>query len=295
MTIEFASYPKEPGFTEAFLEVSDFLKRINQRTITTLNFEWARWEWMFSLPYLKEEYLDRIGLWRDNGRLVALATYETDVEEAFICVDPQYHHLKPEAIGYVQRNFSPSHKIFIDDHDRPLQRAARQRGYRATEDRQSTARFEIIGDVSYTLPEGFSVITLAECPDIAAYSRVLWRGFDHQGEPPLTEEHLRNVERNFRGPHVNLHHKVAVVAPNGEFAAFCGMWYQPDTEYALVEPVATDPHYRRLGLGRAAVLEGIRRCAADGAKEAYVGSSQQFYYNIGFAPDSTASAWRPTS
>ncbi len=294
MTIELQNYPSEPGFTDAFLEVSDFLKRINQRTITTLNFEWARWEWMFSLPYLKEEYLERIGLWKDDGRLVALATYETDIDEAFICVDPEYDHLKPDAIQYVKGTFAKTHKIFIDDCDRPLQRAARQHGYRATEDRQSAARFEIADNLAYTLPDGFSVLSLAERLDLVAYSRVLWRGFDHQGEPPLTEEQLRNVERNFRGPHVNLHHKIAVVAPNGEFAAFCGMWYQPDTDYALVEPVATDPRYRKMGLGRAVVLEGIRRCAMDGAKAAYVGSSQQFYYNIGFAPDSTASAWRPS-
>jgi predicted N-acetyltransferase YhbS len=69
------------------------------------------------------------------------------------------------------------------------------------------------------------------------------------------------------------------------------MWYEPGTDYALVEPVATDPDYRLMGLGRAAVLEGVIRCGKLGAKRAYVGSSQQFYYNIGFYPAASGTWW----
>ena len=68
------------------------------------------------------------------------------------------------------------------------------------------------------------------------------------------------------------------------YAAHCGMWCIPDSEYAYVEPVFTLPEYRKLGLGKAAVLEGVNRCGKLGAKHAYVLSSQQFYYNIGFYP-----------
>jgi|GEM_PF-5536742 len=50
--------------------------------------------------------------------------------------------------------------------------------------------------------------------------------------------------------------KIAVAAPNGEFVAFCGMFYAPAHRFAYVESVATDPDFRRLGLGKAAVLEG---------------------------------------
>ncbi len=52
--------------------------------------------------------------------------------------------------------------------------------------------------------------------------------------------------------------------------------------FALVEPVATVPEYRRLGIGRAVVLEGMRRCAALGAREAYVGNDLPVYRSLGF-------------
>lgn len=60
------------------------------------------------------------------------------------------------------------------------------------------------------------------------------------------------------------------------------MFFEPAGRLASVEPMATDPDYRRMGLGTAAVLEDIRRCGAWGAVVAYVGSNQAFYLSMGF-------------
>jgi predicted N-acetyltransferase YhbS len=73
-----------------------------------------------------------------------------------------------------------------------------------------------------------------------------------------------------------------VEAPDGDFVSFCGMWLDAVNRIAYVEPVATDPSYRFMGLGKAVVLEGIRRCAGLGATVAFVGSGQTFYEAIGF-------------
>jgi hypothetical protein len=40
------------------------------------------------------------------------------------------------------------------------------------------------------------------------------------------------------------------------------------------------------------VLEGLCRCKALGSKRAFVGSSQQFYYSIGFRPYATGTWWK---
>lgn len=53
-------------------------------------------------------------------------------------------------------------------------------------------------------------------------------------------------------------------------------------KFVYVERVTTDPRYCRLGLGRTAVLKGIRRCGLLGATIAYVGSDQPFYQSLGF-------------
>jgi predicted N-acetyltransferase YhbS len=121
----------------------------------------------------------------------------------------------------------------------------------------------------------------------------LWRGFDHEarGEGVFKIENAINSEIDFQRPNVNLDLKIAVVAPNGGFVSYCGMWYDTASQSALVEPVATDPNFRKMGLGKAAVLEAVKRCGILGAKTAFVGSTQQFYYSIGFRPYSTATRW----
>jgi len=96
-------------------------------------------------------------------------------------------------------------------------------------------------------------------------------------------------------PNVDLKLKIAVVSPVGNFVSYCGMWYDPKVGYAVIEPVATDPQYRKMGLGRAVVLEGIRRVGELGAKTAIVGSSQQFYYSIGLRPFKTSTIWRKSN
>jgi len=60
---------------------------------------------------------------------------------------------------------------------------------------------------------------------------------------------------------------------------------------AYVEPVSTVPEYRRMGLGTAAVREGIRRCGEQGATVAYVGSATPFYQAVCFSQIYNRSLW----
>jgi GNAT superfamily N-acetyltransferase len=88
--------------------------------------------------------------------------------------------------------------------------------------------------------------------------------------------------------------KIVVEAPNGQFAYFCGMWIESVNHYAYVEPLATDPDFRRLGLGKATVLEGIRCCAGLGATVAFVGNDLSFYQAIGFRKVLGSECWIKT-
>jgi mycothiol synthase len=59
---------------------------------------------------------------------------------------------------------------------------------------------------------------------------------------------------------------IVAAAPNGAFAAFSLCWLDEKSRTGLLEPVGTHPDYRRLGLGRAVVLEGLRRLKAHGCE-----------------------------
>jgi GNAT superfamily N-acetyltransferase len=98
----------------------------------------------------------------------------------------------------------------------------------------------------------------------------------------MNEAELESRRRMFDTPKARRDLKIAVKAPGGDFVAFSGTFYEPTGKFAYVEPVVTVPAYRRMGLGKAAVLEGIRRCAELGATLAYVGNDLPIYQAIGF-------------
>jgi predicted N-acetyltransferase YhbS len=295
MSAQFRNYTSEAGFTDDFHAVRDFLVRINAKNPIHYHFEWGRWEWAFSLPFLDTKNLSKIGVWEDNGQIVAVATYEDRLGSAYFCVDAAHNLLKPDMLRYAKDNLCDAagkFRVLINNADREFQRTASQQGFKPTQHGEGTAVFDIdVDNMAYKLPPGYSAVSLAENCDIKKYNSVLWRGFDHGDNPPETEADLADRRLSLSGPHLNLDLCIAIVSPKGEYAAYCGMWYDKNTEYALVEPVATDPAYRKLGLGKAAVLEGIKRCGKLGAKQAYVGSSLQFYYQMGFHPLPASTFW----
>lgn len=139
------------------------------------------------------------------------------------------------------------------------------------------------------LCDGFRLQSVADENDLVKLDRVLWRGFDHPGEPPADGPEGRKKMQS--GPHFRQDLAIVVRAPNGDFVAFAGLWFEPVNRFGYVEPVATDLDYRRRGLGTAAVLEGIRRCGALGASVAYVGTDKPFYLAMGFRKLFTQRCW----
>lgn len=293
MTIQFRNYKNDARFGEDYHRVCDFLNRINKEQVTTPNFLWARWVWMISRPVDNEDLKNKIGIWEDEGKIVALATFELRFGEVFVCVDRDYSFLKKDILSYIKNNLSCEDKlkIMIPDSDRNYQRLARDNSFRPTQSKQNIAVLEITDELKYELPEGFTIVSMADDWDYCQYNRVMWRGFNHDGEPDQSEEDIQWRKTMLSSPHLIPEITVSVVAPNGNYAAHCGLWYKPGDTYAYVEPVATDPAYRKMGLAKAAVYEAVLRAKKMGAKEAYVISSQQFYYNIGFMPCGTETWW----
>lgn len=76
---------------------------------------------------------------------------------------------------------------------------------------------------------------------------------------------------------------LVIATPEDEFAAFCLGWISNGAGY--FEPVGTRAVYRRQGLGRAVILEGLKRLKALGAQTASVFSfanNRAFYESCGF-------------
>lgn len=259
------------------------------------------WEYALHHSMLDSSSLEKIGIWFDDEKIVAVAHYESVPGEAFFQFHPKYRHLRRDMLDYAEKNlFGISKKnarkflrAYVNDDDMAFQDLVRARGYeKDPEAVRPLYRFDIPSPFPpIQLPDGYCVKSLEEDCNWAEVHRVLWRGFDHEGEPPQGEAHLEARRKMFDTPKARRGLKIVVEAPDRHFVAFCGMFYEPTHHYAYVEPVATDPDYRRMGLGKAAVLEGIRRCGGLGATMAFVGSDQWFYQAMGFKKGFHSECW----
>ena len=292
MSIKKRFYAGGYGYSADFERIRQFLIRINEETVVTPNFLWGRWEWMHTLPYMNKEKTDKIGVWEDSGKIIGLVTYEDDVGDAYFCVDPAYGDIKEEMFCHAAENLCKEGRLraLISDMDGELKRIARRYGFVPTQNRQYVAEVDI-DFARYMLREGFSVISINEGFEVQKFNRLLHRGFNHEGPAPEDEESLSMRRRSVSSPNTVGELNILITAPNGDYAAYCGLWHTEGSAYALVEPVCTDPDYRRMGCGRAAVSESVLRAGRRGAKKAYVGSAQQFYYSIGFAPAFSETWW----
>ncbi len=293
MSITCRAYSVEPFFTKDYLKVREFLLRINRYDLYEVNFTWTRWEWMTTHAALDRTMLSRIGLWEDQEQLVALATYESHLGEAFLVTDPDYRYLLPEMMDYAIANLHHQHNLtlVVSDHDRIMQRIAATKGFIPTTKGDHTSIIDLDKYFDYVLPEGFQIISKADSWDWHQYNQVMWCGFNHEGPTPTDEETIAVRKQMLSSPMILPELVLAVVSPEGEYVAHSGAWYHSLNDAAEIEPVATDPRYRKMGLGRAVVYEALNRCAKLGAKYALVGSSQQFYYQIGFHPHHHESLW----
>ncbi|MEJ2011740.1 MAG: GNAT family N-acetyltransferase [Anaerolineales bacterium] len=283
---------------EDFPAISEFLFQLYEPDNRDHNWLQPIWEYAYTHPWFDEGSASRIGIWEDSSGIVAAALYELRLGEAFFQIRPDYRGLKPEMFDYAEQQLLGSNpegqsylKAYVSEGDEVLEQIAHQRGYRKQpESDRPMSQLRIPDPFPLpVLPAGFRLKSLADENDLVKMDRVLWRGFNHPGDPP--PDGVSGRKKMQSGPHYRKDLAIVVEAENGEFAAFSGLWFDPVNRICYVEPVATDPDYRRLGLGTAAVMEGVRRCAALGAGVAYVGSGMPFYRAMGFEQVFTLNCW----
>jgi ribosomal protein S18 acetylase RimI-like enzyme len=291
--------PQKYNVLKDFKRVGDFLIEHHQPDNRDGNFPQPAWEYMHGHPWLDEKSLDKIGIWENSGEIVGAVHYEHKPGEAFFEIHPGYTHLKPEMLEHAEKHLYGKTedgrrylKAFINDFDKEFETLVKSRGYKKDEkSARPMTQLKIIQPFRPVtpLPDGFELKSLAEDNNLAKLDRCIWRGFNHGDEPPAIDFTGREKQQSVPSYRKDLN--IIIESPDGNFVAYAGTWFEAKNKYAYVEPVCTDPDYRRRGLGKAAVLEGVRRCGELGAMVAYVGSNQPFYQALGFELLFSCNCW----
>jgi len=285
-----------------YLQVGEFLVRTYRTTGEHINWLQPRWEYMHYHPLIENVDLAAIGIWEREGKIVAVAHPEHGLGTVYFQIDPAFSDdpafsaLKPEMLAYAAERLYKTAagvrrlRIYINDEDRELQALASEAGYTKTAEDEPMSQMHCADlAAGRPLPEGFRLQSLREENDLRKVHGVMWRGFGHGDDPP--EDGIEERRQMQSAPNFREELQIVAVAPDGNYAAYCGMWYEPVNRFAYVEPVCTDPAFRRLGLARAATVEGIRRCRDLGAEIAYVGATLPVYLSLGFRECYNCTAW----
>ena len=81
---------------------------------------------------------------------------------------------------------------------------------------------------------------------------------------------------------------IVATSPDGRIGAFCIAWPDPVNQVGLFEPVGSHPDFQRKGLGKAVMLEGLRRLLQMGMRAAIVSAEEDntaainLYETVGF-------------
>jgi GNAT superfamily N-acetyltransferase len=221
-----------------------------------------------------------------DGEIVAVLNPE-DPGEVYLHVHPAQRtaELEAEMLAVAEaqlvadRDGRRQLAVWADDQDLLRQSILKRRGYARGKWVESQWRRDL--DTPFAdapIPPGYTVRALGDVDELPARSWASWRGFHPDAPDEAYEgwEWYRNVQRC---PLYRRDLDLVAVAPGGEIASFCTLWYDDATRSVCVEPVATVPAHRLRGLARATITEGLRRAQRMGATRAFVG---------GFAPGANA-------
>jgi ribosomal protein S18 acetylase RimI-like enzyme len=303
------------NFDRDFLRVRDFLARTFNHYGHAVNWRIERWEYAFGFvaPFLanwredppRQESVDemlnrmdeRTGLWQTaDGEIAGVVSIEhadrghPAFSEFFLQRHPLHLDLLPEMLDFVENNLRTpemvSQFIYADPGDTVLVDLLEARGFKANPKRAANeSEFDFANHSlpqKPNLPDGFRLQSMADENDLARRCKAFGRAFNHPD--PLEWPSILSYQYLQAMPDYRKEQDIVVVAPNGEYVSFSLIWYDPGNKLACLEPVGTQPEYRRMGLAREAIYEGIRRVRHKGAERVYVGSDQDFYHAIGFVP-----------
>ncbi|MFX1511770.1 MAG: GNAT family N-acetyltransferase [Promethearchaeota archaeon] len=142
------------------------------------------------------------------------------------------------------------------------------------------------------VPEGFTIRSFQGRADYQKYMEAIKAVFNHDH---VTEEVLDYLTS---ATFYNQDLDIVALAPNGTIAAFCTIRMDPVGKTASLEPMGTHPGYRKLGLARAVLYEGLKRAKKYVPTLFYIGGAantpeaNKFYEAVGFSEKVAEYVWR---
>jgi mycothiol synthase len=175
--------------------------------------------------------------------------------------------------------------LWVLHDDKFLDRHFRQRGYRL-----ARGMVHLVRNMDEPIPPSkengeFTVRACKGEQEVEKRARAQYGAF---GSSAPFERYLERFRKFMRSPVYDHNLDIVAVTANGQIGAFCIVWIDALTRVGLFEPVGTHPTFQRRGMGRAVMLEGLRKLADTGMNQAIVSTFEdnqaaiKLYESVGF-------------
>ncbi len=269
---------------EDFWRIRNFLRevfRLNDRREHSWHVaRLDHWRWHLILNCQACDPVEQVTtIWEtDDGRIAAVL-HPIVSGELRLHVHPQYRtlELEEEMLAFGEEHLSTVDDegrrfvyLGVDAGDELRHAALRQRGFAKRSGTSHKWRRDLDTAIPQTaIPPGYTIRSMGELDEHPARSWASWRAF-HADEPDEGYDGDWSWYQNLQAaPLYRRDLDVVAASEQGEIAAFCTLFYDDATRSAVCVLVGTAAEYQRRGLGKAVMLEGLRRLQRMGGTRAF--------------------------
>jgi ribosomal protein S18 acetylase RimI-like enzyme len=262
------------------------------------------WRWHVNENIFQTPLEEAIALWETPAGEIAAVLNAENRGDAVFQIHPAWRSaaLEDELLDAAEARLAATAEdgtrrltVWADSEDASRRNLLLRRGYGKGDWPEHQRRRDMELPIPDAAPApGYTVRALGDEDEHPARSWLSWKAF-HPDEPDEKYEGwawYRNIQR---APLYRRDLDLVAVAPGGELAAFCTVWFDDVTRTGSFEPVGTHPDHQRRGLGKAVMAEGLRRVGRLGATLATVGSydepAHRLYASMGFTEYDLSEAW----
>jgi mycothiol synthase len=272
-----------------FWRMREFLRRVFllngrfERCWHVARLDYARWHICLNCANVRLE--DVAYLWEEDGEICAILMPDGGPGEAHLLVHPSFKTLDleeemlnvaEERLAMVNSGGSYRLQVWAPGQDELRQGLLSRCGYVKGEWPEYQWRRNLDVPIpEVPVPSGYTLRSLGDGLELLERCYASGLGF-HEGDISIAVNNradptwYRNIQT---APLYRRDLDLVAITPDGEIASFCTIWFDDVTRSAYFEPVATVPAHQRRGLGKALLMEGLRRLQRMGATLAFVSGS----------------------
>jgi ribosomal protein S18 acetylase RimI-like enzyme len=219
----------------------------------------------------RDEEDEYIKIWEETDGVdlspvsrIAAVTFLQPSGNCWIQIHPDYRFLEKEIVPWLEKqqrqarrseNLESELRFRVDETDEKRKALLTKLGYKDLGLKEYNRRRPTDAPIpEYRLPDGFSIRSVDVEEDFVQYKKVQSAVFPHCS--CMTERSAKiYATASFYKKDLDL----VAVDRHGNFAAFCTVRMDPMSRMAELEPVGTHPNYRKLGLAKSVICEGLLR------------------------------------